>query len=319
MEEEIIDLKDNFIAIRRHLFSIFTFTILATIFTAIALQFVENIYRSDTTIFIETKESNIVSIEGMYQVDMSENEYFNTQMSILRTRNLAEQVYEQLNLNDHLAFNNEKTKKESILLKAEAFLPEFLKEVIHQYIKEDETLRTENPLMKKQRIILKLLTDSTVSQVAKSNLIRFSYKSPYIDLVSLVPNKFAQLYIQGGLSLKSKDNQHALNQLSKRVIGLKETLFQSEQKLNTYRNQNNIIDLNGVTTLETQNIEVITKELLLARKERSNIEIIYSQIKEITNPTIAKYESIPWLMDNQSIRNAQKDTAKMLSILTDLS
>ena len=58
MKEEIIDLKEYFTAIRRHLFGIVFFTLLMTIITAYLLQFVPDIYKANTSIFIETKEIN---------------------------------------------------------------------------------------------------------------------------------------------------------------------------------------------------------------------------------------------------------------------
>ncbi|MFK5894212.1 MAG: polysaccharide biosynthesis tyrosine autokinase [Pseudomonadota bacterium] len=318
MEEETFDHKGYFIAIRRHLFGIVLFTVLLSALAAYLLQFIPDVYKADVSIFIETKESNVVSIEGMYQIDMSENEYFNTQISILKSRSLAEQVFQQLQLIDHPFFEIKESKKKLFLNKLQASLPEYFKQFFPKPL-ENHISKNNNPQIKKQYIINQLLENIKVSQIDKSKIISLSYETSAKDLVANITNAFANLYIKGGMSVKSKDNQHALTQLSERVANLKETLLNSENKLNEYKNNNNLLDLGGIKTLEAQNIEIITRELLSARKRRTDIEIIYSQIKEIKNPSIENYESIPWLMENKSIQDARQNASNAQSLMIELN
>jgi len=319
LDEETLDLREYYIAIRRHLLGIIIFALIATTLAAYLLQFVPDIYKADASIFIETKESNIVSIEGMYQVDMGENEYFNTQISMLKSRTLAENVNDELQLIQHREFKNEKSKIKTFIFNLEESLPEFLKPIFQSYVNKEKLAAIETPEMQKQRILLQLMEKLSISRIENSNLIRISFETQSADLAAKVPNKLAELYIQGGLNTKSKDNKQALGNLTERVASIKKQLHESEQKLLAYRNKHNLLDLGGVNTLESSTIEVISTELLEARKARTEIEIIHSQIQEIRRPTIEKYEAIPRIMDNSLIQNVRRDASAAQSNLVELS
>ena len=62
------------------------------------------VYRSTATVLIEPDTSNVVSIEEVYGVGKSDEEYYKTQYKILESRVLAERVIDRLSLADHPEF-----------------------------------------------------------------------------------------------------------------------------------------------------------------------------------------------------------------------
>jgi polysaccharide biosynthesis transport protein len=306
LKEETIELKEYYVAIRRHIFGIVLFSILMALLTAYLLQFVPNVYKANSSIFIETKESNVVSIEGMYQVDMSENEYFNTQLSILKSRSLAEKVFNELQLNKHDKFIQEKSKAITFLLNVKSLLPNFIISIFNDKQGKNTVLDKNDPKLIEQQAINRLMNQIHVSQIEKSNLIKISFETQSLDIVDTVPNTYAKLYIERGLNLKSKDNNQAKKQLKERVTGLKTKLLDAENRLIEYKNNNNLLDIDGVTTFEEKNLEITSQRLLEARKERNEIEIVFSQINEANTPSIEHYESMPSIMDKASVQNARQ-------------
>ncbi len=314
-EEQTTDYKDLYIPVLRHKFAIIFFAIFCTIAASLILKLVPNVYKADTSIFIETKESNIVSIEGVYRVDMSEQEYFNTQISMLKSRSIAEKVYDKL---EYDLITEEKNNKYFISNVA-AFLPESIKNKIKQFIKKNKKIKTTNLALEKQEIISELIERLKVTQIESSKLINISFKSQSPELVVKVPNAFARAYIQNGLDLKLYEHKRALNLLNERVTSLKIKMVESENKVIQFKRENNLLDIGGVTTFEAKNLEVISAKLLDARKLRSEIEIIYSQIQQLGKPSIRNYESIPWIMEKSAVQVAKQHSLSQLSKVIELS
>ncbi len=317
MNEEFIDFREYFIAIRRHLRGVFIFTLAVGLLAAWLLQYVPDLYRAKTSIFIESKESNIVSIEGMYQVDMSEQEYFNTQISLIKSRVLAEKVYEALKLGEHSAFREEESVLITFMQNLLALLPASVRQLLPQAEADNVTGKDAHEAIK-HKLIKKLMKKIKVSQIEKSKMIEIVFETQVLDLVEKVPNTYAELYIQRGLNVKSRENQQALEQLKKRVVVLREKLKQSEEKLIHYKNNNNLLDINGISTYEVNTLELLSKKLLDTRKEKNEIQIIYQQIKNV-EPSIANYETIPWIMEKRSIQEARQAALKAQAKLLELS
>src|SRR5690606_6773328 len=62
-------------------------------------------YRATTTVLIENREANVVSIEGVYGTNTLAKEYFLTQFEILKSQELAERLVERLDLINHPEFD----------------------------------------------------------------------------------------------------------------------------------------------------------------------------------------------------------------------
>lgn len=122
-----IDLSAIVFALRKRRGFIFFTT---AFFTALAAGYcflVPPVYRATATLLIENEQNNIIQIEELYGLDSSDQDYFQTQFEMLKSRDLAKKVVEKLNLVDNQEFNSQLSLVEDKLLPLIQSLPALIK------------------------------------------------------------------------------------------------------------------------------------------------------------------------------------------------
>ena len=109
--DEILELKKYIRVVSRHKWGILGLAFSVAILAALISSSLTPIYRATATLFIESEEVSLLSIEEIYGLASATDEYYLTQYEILKSRNLAERVIDNLNLAEHPEFkpSDEKT------------------------------------------------------------------------------------------------------------------------------------------------------------------------------------------------------------------
>src|SRR6185437_13503373 len=81
--------------------SILGLTLLVAILAALVASSMRPLYMGTATILIEQGKSKIVSIEEVYSQGLIQREYYQTQVEILKSDELARKVVEKLKLTSH--------------------------------------------------------------------------------------------------------------------------------------------------------------------------------------------------------------------------
>ncbi len=104
IEEDTIDLRVYWHTFNKYKWIILGLTVLIGSLTALTTLSLPPIYRATTSLLIEFDEVNVISIEEIYRTHSYQDRFFNSQLKILSSRKLAEQVVDKLNLTSHPAF-----------------------------------------------------------------------------------------------------------------------------------------------------------------------------------------------------------------------
>ena len=297
---EIIDLTHYWNVIRRQAKKIIALSVVVTVIAVLVALVMTPVYRSTVTILIEAEEAKILSIEEVYGLSGQSSEYFLTQFEILKSRELARRVVRDLNLVNSPEFNpyheaNEKSFSLKSMLFGEGEPP------------------TEEQIFEKT-------TDSfwsavTVSPVRKTQLVKVSVDAKSADMAAKAANALAQAYIESQLEAKVNLTQQAAGWLSDRLGGLKEKLDDSERKLQKYREDNNLVDLQGVSTLVSKEIDQITQSLVSARTKRIELEGAYKQLRSLDDTSYENLSSMPAIVNNPLVvRLRESETEAELKV-----
>lgn len=92
-------------AIAKRRWSIVGLTLLVAILATLVVSGMRPLYRSTATILIEQGKSKIVSIEEVYSQGLIQREYYQTQVEILKSAELARKVAQKLKLTTHPDFD----------------------------------------------------------------------------------------------------------------------------------------------------------------------------------------------------------------------
>jgi uncharacterized protein involved in exopolysaccharide biosynthesis len=107
--EETLDLVEYWRAISKRRWSIIGLTILVSILALLVANNMRPVYRATVTMLIEQGKSKIVSIEEVYSQGIIQREYYQTQVEILKSDELARKVVKKLNLQSHPDFDVRQT------------------------------------------------------------------------------------------------------------------------------------------------------------------------------------------------------------------
>ena len=297
---EVIDLSYYWQVIRRQLGKIITFSAVVTLIAVLVSLVMTPVYKSTSTIMIEAEEAKILSIEEVYGLSGASDEYFLTQFEILKSRELAKRVVLAMNLIEVAEFNPYHPANEKSFS---------LKEMI---LGEPEPPTDEDILAK---TIDAFWAATEISPVRKTQLVKVSVFSESPELARRAADVMAQQYIESQLDAKIELTQQAAGWLSDRLGGLKEKLELSERRLQEYREQNNLVDVEGVDTLVAKEIDQITEKLVDARSKRLELQSTYEQLQSLGELTFDNLSGLPNIISNPVVvKMRENETAAELKV-----
>jgi capsular exopolysaccharide synthesis family protein len=170
----------------------------------------------------------------------------------------------------------------------------------------------------KTRVINKLLAGLKVEPIEHTQLGKISFTSTDRNLAARVANAVADVYIQAQMDSKMASTQKAGQWLSSRLDDLKANLEASQQALQEFRDQEEILDVAGGQTLGVQELNELNSLLSEARKQRMETQNIHRELSSTTDYSTAEIMSMPTALQHplvqslaQSLTEAQQEVSNL--------
>ncbi len=268
-QEMEIDLRQYWRIINRYKWGILGLAFAITVLATLIVFSIEPVYRGSATLLIEQKQAKVVTIQEVYDLDGGNKEYLQTQFEILKSRELATRVVQELKLEEHPEFAPKEEAGFSIDWRS--WLP-----VGH----------VENPLpteeQKLARVVDIFMGQLFIEPVRNTQLVKISFESLDPKLAAKVSNTLAQAYIDSQMEARIAMTEQAANWLTQRLGSLKAALELSEQKLQGYREKNDIVETGssegiagGILALNARQLQDITERVIAAQFKLSGISQRY--------------------------------------------
>lgn len=261
-----------------------------------------HIYRATSVLLIEREAPKFVSLDDIYGASAAHWEYYQTQYEILRSRPIAERVARRLGLPGPAPVATPRAAEGWRSLLPEGWFPE------PQPPSEED--RWEGTVSGIQNGII-------VTPVRNSQLVRISTESSDPAEAVRRANAVVDAYIAEDLEGRLQMTQTASNWLMERLQTLKEKLDESEMALQTFREQESLIDVGGVGTLPAQELALTTTNLAEAREERAEKEAALEQIRR-ARASGASMAAIPAVLSDLSVQRARQDESDAESTVQEL-
>lgn len=305
-QEEEIHLRDYFhILLRRKWTAIAFFLIVVTTVT-IATFLKTPVYRSTVTVKIDKENPNVLKFKDIYEVERLDDDYYQTQYKVLKSRNLAKRVVRSLKLDQ----NAEWADSGGLAKRAVAKQPE---EVAAKPVEEEVN----------SALIDRFLDRVTVEPLQKSRLVKVSFDSTSPALSAQVTNTIAKTFIDFNIESKFDATQQAREWLEKQLTDMKAKVERAEEQLNKYAADKGIVFVGSRSSTSTKDSEgenIITKKL----------SELSTQLTQATSDRIAKEalyretlqgepEASPLVLSNPLIQTLKKDAASMEAEYSQLS
>jgi capsular exopolysaccharide synthesis family protein len=308
---ELIDLGYYFNIIKRYSFRIIALSLAFTLLVAVLVLRMTPLYTSSTTLLIESDKTNVVSIEEVYGIDTKSKDYMATQYEILKSRQIAEKTVEGLSLyNNDIFMPVVEVNGPSLLSRVKAMLP-FLPQA------EPTTLTDLELLERKKRRAVSLLMRATdVSMMKNTQLMRISVTTESASLSALIANTIADVYIESYLQAKVDMTAKATSFLTDSIEGLKGKLDIAERNLARFYETNQVVNIDGVVGLASDELERLNIQLSEAQIELKLNEVIYSQIKD--SKALSDVARLPEVLNHPAVQDVRRDEGKALAKVSEL-
>lgn len=285
---------------------VFLFVVLMTSIMAFMVKNMEPVFRASTTILIESQQAKVLSIENLYGLNTKDQEYFLTQFEILKSRELAEKVVIKLHLDDNINFDP-RQKEMNILFH---YLPDFV---------------TSNSVELTDELVFEIVVNDfldklSVSPVRNTQLVKVNFELADPKLAARIADTIAYEYIDGHLEGRKGMAKQATNWLSDRLGDLRNRLNVSEQNLQQYKEDAELVGIDEVSTIGRKELEQVTQRYIEAKKQRTHDEILFNQIKELdSGPNLEYLLVIPSISGHELVRSFSREKAHAESKVAELS
>ncbi|REL31953.1 GumC family protein [Thalassotalea euphylliae] len=254
---------------RWRIFSLaFVLTLLATVLTFTIVP----TYKATATLLVEAEKANVVSIEEVYGIDSGRQEYFFTQFEILKSRRIAQRVVEKLKLATHQEF---------IVDEDDDFSPvSVVKQLLAVNVGKQQSYTVDELHQKTMRAVVdEYMSRLSIAPVRNTQLVKISFEAASPKLSALIVNTHAEVYIESHLESQLMMTERASTWLNERLAVLKQKLDDSEDNLLAYQNQEELVDIDGVKSIEARELQELNQQLSVARQKLQQSENIFNLIQ----------------------------------------
>ncbi len=307
VQEDKLDMLEYWRSVTKRKWSILALGATVALLAAVVVYLMTPIYRSTVVVLIEASKSKVLSIEDVYSGVGQNREYFQTQVEIIKSREVGIKAITQMKLWEYPDYDP-RIKKASIF----AGLREAIGFSDHAQAKEwSESAMAD-------AIYGSFSRSLTVEPVRNSQLAKISFESPDPALAAKVANTLATVYIENDLEARYKVTKQASTWLQEHLGTLKTKLDSSEAALQSFRERSGIVDIKSAAQSGAgKQIEDVTTRLAEARLRRTEAENAYNQIKNA--PKDADLTTFPVVLKNAFVADAKKQEAEAERKLSEVS
>jgi polysaccharide biosynthesis transport protein len=298
-DEDEINLLDLWRVLMRRKWTIVTFFLIVTVAGITASFLMTPLYRAEVTLLIEREAPKVLEYQDSLSVESSaaNKEFYQTQYELLKSRNLAKRVVEELGLERHPVFASEEAP--SLRQRLTAFLKSVWGDSNTQLTSGNDREQEKDNFADRFRNGL------TVEPIRDSRLVKVYYDSPDPKLSAQIVNALAQAFISVNLERRYEATAYARDFLKDRLLQTKARLEESEQELTDYANRNEIIDVDEHQSLLGQELEKFSGALAAAREKRAAIEAQYQQMQKTTG------QGLPQILQSSMIQRLKESLAQL--------
>lgn len=249
------------------------------------------VYRATATLQIEREPTKVMDIDFLGSGDIRDTrDFYQTQFELIRSRALAAEVIRELNLEAELSST-------SIIGQLKGMLG--LRENTDRQAELEELL----------------LENLTVEPVKNSRLVAVSFMSSDPQQAAEIANAVANVFIRMNDERRTAATGAAEQYLQFTLKETKTKLDESEQRLNQYAREHEILQIDGEeATTSTLTLKELREELIGVQKERiakeSQYEILSDEDRSLTDRLNAIQENAAFMQTlGQKLRDLQAQQA----------
>lgn len=311
MDHDVIDIGRLIRILLAYKWRILGFALALTLLVSLYTVTRTPMYRATSSVMLESQQANLVGVEDVYAVNASHMYLVNTQFDILKTRELAERVVRRLKLHKNPVYAPQlkatEGTKESVMpwwkYSLEAVLPWLVKDSVPTR----ELTPAEKDEIRIQAVANAVSAGISVSPVEFSLVANISFESPDPRVAALVANSVAREFIEADLEARLTGTVRATDWLSERLEELKGNLRRSEEALQDFRDRENLVSVQGVTSLGNSDLASLGQRLQDATRTRIEAQNIIGEVRSLNSSAAEELMTLPAVLDHPLVKDLKRE------------
>ena len=318
-EEQIGDdsltLTDIGRIVLKHKWTLLLVIALACTVAAIRTFLSTPIYRSTVILQIDRATPRVVRFENDPEQERMGGDdaiSMRTQQELLKSRSLAERVIDELRLDQSAAAGQapltlaaaRKLGGEAAEGAGEDNKGDYLDRLITGYRKMTSPSVRNSDVLGREAVISKFLNSLTIEPVRSSRLVKVHVDNTDPALAARIANSTVQAFIAMGMERRLETSSYAKSFLEDQIKQMKAKLEESERRLNSYAQSNQILTLDDKTSAINQTYTDFASALAKAEQERIKAEAIAAEMKRNPEASIA-------VVENKTVQAYKERRAKL--------
>src|SRR5215470_216717 len=307
--EEVPGFRDYWQVVKKHKLKIAACFFGAIFVTAVVVFSLTPVYTARTKLVIDRQEPQIVNIKQVVSEPLEssgQDNFYESQYEMLKSRSLAADVIKQLQLDKNPSFAGSATMA-SLPTKLLSYASAWLSRAHTTPSQENDSNTVDSRLINTYQGMVQ------IEPVSRSRLVSISVSSPYPALAASIANAHAKAYIQQGVKLRSQASEGARQFLESKLAELRERVQKSEAALNQFRRGKGIISLDDKENIVIDRLADLNKRLTEAEADRIGFESQAHLIKQ------RDYDSLPAVIANPLIQGLKQQVVTLEAEYANLS
>ena len=320
-DDDEIDLLKLWQTIWRRKWSILTLTVIVMMVTTLIVLSLTPIYRAAATMLFEQKQSQVVSIEQLYGVEGSGNDYLQTQFELLKSRSLAERVVRELNLTVHPEFDPRQRPEPLINFSISDLIGSLSIDKLIPGTMPSDLEKTEEEIEEQifDSVTREFMKRINIEQQGKSQLVQVQVDMADKVLAARAANALATGYIESQMEARLEMSASATAWMNNRMTELRSKLKSAEDVLQAYREKENLVDMDGVSAISAAALSATSDRMVDARRNRAEAESMYRQVQSMRGASLDRLASVSAVLSDPLVVQFKTSEAKAKSKVEELS
>lgn len=218
-------------------------------------------YTATANVMLDTRQEKVSNVEEVLSGLPADSSAVDTEVEVLKSRQLAERVVKALKLDEDPEFNAQVRKPTGVAALAGAVASLF-----GGSPPDPSKLSPVEAQKAHERVVDAVLANLAVKRAGLTYVINVSFTSEQPTKAAAVANKFSELYLLEQMEAKFDATQQATRWLNSRLDELRGQVLADEAAVQQYKIANNLLSASG-TNLTEQEISNFNQTLAQARAQ----------------------------------------------------
>ncbi|KLN63530.1 GumC family protein [Vibrio sp. VPAP30] len=318
---QLLDLGYYIHLIKTRWLPIVIFAVLCSAITVLVVLSITPVYKATATLLIDSSTKKAVSIEEIVGFDTSTKEYYQTQLEILKSNQVAQRVIDKLDLASVEEFNASLRQVDpGLFSQLKSALSELT--VLKAYLSEkdrEQSAQIDEEQQVNRKVLKAFKAKLSIEPIRKTQLVKISFEAEDPKLAAQIANEVGHAFIENNLESKLLATEQATSWINSRLSELKNKLDESETKLLAFLKQQELIDDSGIVALTSSELSNLTDRIAKAIEKRIETQSIYSALRKSESKEVAALASIPLISNHPQIRDIRQAESEAVKRVSELS